>query len=79
MAVAAADTGCGIAAPDLPHVFERFFQGKVAGGNGHGGTGLGLAIAKRILELHGSEIRVASSPGIGTVFRFSLPVWSPQP
>ncbi len=67
------DTGCGIAAEELPYLFDRFYQvGDAA--EGSAGAGLGLAIAKKILDLHGSEIRVESAPGRGTTFSFSLPV-----
>jgi signal transduction histidine kinase len=70
------DTGCGIAAQHLPHVFERYFRGpRVEGGAGDAGHhGLGLAIAKRIVALHGGEIRVFSAPGAGTAFTFDVPV-----
>jgi signal transduction histidine kinase len=61
------DDGSGIGEDDLPHVFERHWRG----GSG-GGAGLGLAITRRILELHGASITVASAPGEGTSFAFSL-------
>ena len=66
------DTGSGIPSEDLPRIFDRFFQ---ATGNSRDGqhAGLGLAIAKRIIELHGSSIRVFSRVGVGTAFSFSLP------
>ena len=67
------DTGWGIAAEDLPKIFDRFYQsGRNQGGNG--GAGLGLAISKRILDLHGAHIKVESTLGSGTTFRFSLPI-----
>jgi signal transduction histidine kinase len=66
------DTGSGIAAEDLGKVFDRFYQGKR--NHGGGGAGLGLAIAKRIIELHGSQILVESALGRGTRFFFQLPV-----
>ncbi|MBI5721951.1 MAG: AAA family ATPase [Burkholderiales bacterium] len=66
------DSGRGIAAADLPHIFDRFYRGGSAdGGNG---AGLGLAIARRIVELHGCEIAAASVPGEGTRLWFTLPV-----
>jgi two-component system OmpR family sensor kinase len=65
------DTGTGIAADQLPHVFERFYQA-VDARNGKG-AGLGLAIARRIVELHGSAMHAASEPGRGSVFSFDLP------
>lgn len=68
------DTGSGIATEDLGKVFDRFYQGNRNHGNGGGGAGLGLAITKRIISLHGSEIRVESTLGQGTRFYFQLPV-----
>lgn len=66
------DTGHGIPPDDLPRIFDRFYQARNEHrGNGH--AGLGLAIAKRILELHGCDIRVQSRLGAGTTFSFSLP------
>ena len=65
-----ADSGSGIAAEDLPHVFERFYR---ANGEPSGsGSGLGLAIAREIVRAHGGDIRVASRPGGGTTFSFAL-------
>jgi len=66
------DTGSGIPAEQLPHVFERFYRPDNS--DTKGGAGLGLAIARRIVELHGSAMRAASKPGRGTVFSFDLPV-----
>ncbi len=71
--VTVADTGPGIAAADLPHVFERFYKADRARPAVPGGSGLGLAIAKHIVEAHGGRIRVASTPGTGTTFAFTLP------
>ena len=68
------DTGCGIPADDLPHIFDRYYR---VGKNQQGratGAGLGLAITKRILELHGSSIAVQSVVDTGTTFSFHLPV-----
>ncbi len=65
------DSGCGIAAEDLPHVFQPWYRGRTTT---HEGTGLGLAIAKKVVELHGSDIGVESEPGAGTTFRFDLGV-----
>ena len=62
------DTGPGIAAADLPHLFDRFYQSRqsVAPATGEGGKGLGLAIVKRIAELHGGDVAVRSELGQGT-------------
>lgn len=69
------DTGAGIAASDLPHLFDRFYQVRqsVAPATGEGGKGLGLAIVKRIVELHGGQVSVVSEPGRGTTIHLSLP------
>ena len=67
------DTGSGIAQEHLAHVFERYYQAQDAGSvDGRPSAGLGLAIVKRILELHGSAIRVSSEIARGTCFDFSL-------
>lgn len=69
------DTGCGIAAADLPHVFDRFYRGR---GQRAGGAGLGLAITKRILDLHDASVQVDSAEGRGTCFTFRLPSAAPR-
>jgi signal transduction histidine kinase len=66
-----ADTGEGIPAIDLPHVFDRFRSGSTAGERG--GAGLGLAIARAVAEARGGRISVHSSPGHGTTFTTRLP------
>jgi signal transduction histidine kinase len=73
--VAVIDTGSGIAREHLPHIFERYWRADDAPAQaGQGASaGLGLAIVKRILDLHGSVVRVASDPARGTRFEFSLP------
>jgi signal transduction histidine kinase len=65
------DTGPGIPAEHLPHLFDRFWQGARAR---RGGAGLGLAIVKGIVEAHGGHIFAESRPGEGAVFRFWIPV-----
>lgn len=70
------DDGDGIAEQDLPHIFDRFYQGG-SKERGADHAGLGLAIAQRILKLHGENIEVQSVIGRGTVFTFHLPVWQP--
>jgi PAS domain S-box-containing protein len=68
---AVSDTGEGIAASDLPRLFNRFSQ--LEAGTRKGGTGLGLSIAKSIVEAHGGQIGVQSEKGVGTTFWFTIP------
>jgi len=77
--VAVNDTGPGIAADDLPHLFDRYYQSRqsVAPATGEGGKGLGLAIVKRIAELHGGMVRVASRLGHGTQVVLTVPAVAP--
>jgi signal transduction histidine kinase len=73
VAVAVADTGCGIAEDQIDCIFDRFYSSR-HGQNARGdASGLGLAIVKRILDLHGSRITVSSTINVGTRFEFSLP------
>src|SRR5579859_3240283 len=64
------DTGEGIRAEDLPHVFERFFRGQSE--NGRGGAGLGLALVKELVEAMGGSVEASSIPGEGSVFTVRL-------
>ena len=66
------NSGPGIEAADLPFVFERFYRGEKSRSRDYGGTGIGLAIVKEIVEAHGGEAGVESTPG-KTLFWFSLP------
>lgn len=66
-----ADTGVGIAAADLPRIFQAFYQTDAGIAKGEG-TGLGLAISHEFVRLMGSEIKVSSEPGKGSVFTFTL-------
>ncbi len=68
--VAVEDTGPGISAEHLPHVFDRFWQAR---STRRAGAGLGLAIARGVVEAHGGRIWAASEPGQGTTFEFTLP------
>ena len=72
------DTGHGIPADELPHIFERFYRG-ASGGDARGtGSGLGLAIARSIVEMHNGGIGVDSRVGEGTTFRVTLPAGEGQ-
>lgn len=68
------DTGYGIPATDLPHIFDRFYRVRNNGHDEIEGNGLGLAIVKSMIEGHGGEISVESDGSSGTCFSFSLPL-----
>lgn len=67
------DSGIGIAAADLPHIFERFYRVSPERSRQSGGVGLGLAIVQQIVTLHGGQIDVSSQPQLGTQFEMRLP------
>jgi signal transduction histidine kinase len=70
-----ADTGAGIEAADVPHLFDRFWQARKVGRQG---AGLGLPIVKAIVEAHSGRIWVESQVGVGSTFFFALPVAPPE-
>lgn len=70
--VEVADTGAGVLADDLPHIFEELYRGQ--GAQGEAGSGLGLALVKAVIERHGGSVTVRSRPGQGSVFTVRLPV-----
>ena len=72
--VSVRDSGVGIAADDLPRIFERFYKSDRARTRSRGGTGLGLAIARHLVEAHGGRIWAKSKEGKGSTFYFTLPV-----
>jgi signal transduction histidine kinase len=77
--VSVADTGSGIPAEELPHIFDRFYRVDRSRSAATGGRGLGLAIAKAIIVAHRGRIDAASVVGEGTTIRFSLPVATQSP
>ena len=68
------DTGEGIAADDLPHIFERFYRAEQARSREEGGAGLGLALVKELTEAMGGSVAVESAPGEGSCFTVRLPL-----
>ncbi len=68
------DTGSGIAAEELPHIFERFYRVSGAHGRSYEGSGIGLALVQELVKLHGGTTRVSSEPGRGSTFTVSLPL-----
>lgn len=67
------DTGIGISAGDLPHVFTRFWRGEKSRSRATGGAGIGLSIVKELVRAHGGRVSVESVPGAGSVFQVSIP------
>ena len=72
--VSVSDTGVGITEDQQRNIFEEFHQVDDSITRKKGGTGLGLSITKRIIEMHGGQLRVESKPGEGSTFSFTLPV-----
>ena len=68
------DSGIGMSAEALPHIFDAFQQIQGATDRSFGGTGLGLAVTKQLIELHGGTINVESTPDQGSLFSFTLPL-----
>ena len=71
-----ADTGVGIAADQLPRIFERFHRVPAARARTHEGTGIGLALVQELVRLHGGTVSVESAVDRGTTFRVTLPTGS---
>jgi signal transduction histidine kinase len=71
--VSVVDTGVGIAPEDVARLFDKYEQARSRATRGEKGTGLGLYITKQLVELHGGEITVDSTPGYGSTFSFTLP------
>lgn len=70
--VSVLDSGHGILATDLPHIFERFYRGNRVRGESAEHAGLGLSIVRRIIDMHGEVVEAINAPGNGALFRFSL-------
>ena len=68
------DTGSGIVAAELPHIFRRLWRSQRSRSQKYDGTGIGLAICKGLVELHRGEISVESQVGVGSIFKFYLPI-----
>jgi two-component system sensor histidine kinase GlrK len=75
--VAVSDVGPGIPADELPHIFERFYQGSTKSRHSVPGSGLGLALAKKVVEAHGGRIWIESEIKKGTTVRFILRLTKP--
>jgi two-component system phosphate regulon sensor histidine kinase PhoR len=74
--VSISDTGIGIPADKIARIFEKFYQVDASATRSYGGTGLGLALVKQIMDAHGIRVGVESTLGIGSTFRFRLPIAS---
>lgn len=72
--VSVRDTGSGIPADQIEHIFDRLYQVKNGDATTEQGVGLGLYICRELVRLHGGDIRVASAPGRGSTFTFTLPL-----
>lgn len=76
--VSVADTGIGLSAEHLPHVFERFYRVDKSRARSGGGSGIGLTVSRHLVEAQGGRIRAASpGPGQGSLFTFTLPLDTP--
>jgi cell cycle sensor histidine kinase DivJ len=74
IAISVEDTGVGIAADDLPRLGNPFFQARSSYDRPHDGTGLGLSIVKGLAALHGGDVAIESSVGVGTIITVRLPI-----
>jgi signal transduction histidine kinase len=70
--ITVADTGCGIAAADLPRIFERFYRADASRDRRTGASGVGLTIARSLIRAHGGDVVAESEMGKGSVFRIFL-------
>jgi len=76
--VSLSDTGIGIPADKIPRIFDKFYQVDASATRSYGGTGLGLALVKQIMDSHGTQVVVESTPDVGSTFRFRLPIARPN-
>lgn len=74
LSVAIKDKGTGIAAEDIPYVFDHFYRGDKSRDRKSGGSGLGLAIVKQLVEIHGGQVAVTSEVDKGSIFEVLLPL-----
>ena len=74
VALTVQDTGTGISAEQLPHIFDRFHRGEGLRARTHEGTGIGLALVQELVKLHGGAIAVESAVGAGTTFTLTIPL-----
>lgn len=72
--VSVADTGRGISEQDIPHVFDRYYQGEQPREKRSGGSGIGLSVVKELVEAHKGKVWVESAQGKGSTFSFTLPL-----
>ena len=73
MRIEVADTGAGIPASHLPHLFDQFYQVEGSSTRSQEGSGIGLALVKELVELHGGRVTVESTVDFGTRFIVTLP------
>lgn len=77
--ISVADTGCGIPAAQLPHIFDRFYQGSAAAGTTQEGSGVGLNMVRELLAIHGRSVSVESQEDVGSTFTVELNGSATQP
>ncbi|MBI2958000.1 MAG: HAMP domain-containing histidine kinase [Chloroflexi bacterium] len=77
LVVSVSDTGPGISEHDLPHIFDRYYQGQQPRDKRSGGSGIGLAVVKELVEAHGGRVWVESAEGEGSTFFFTVPAAAP--